>query len=69
MDTISPKKRSENMKRIKSKNTKPELFVRKMLFKMGYISRINWKNCLVIQIQFFPAKKSNLCSWVFLASA
>jgi len=35
-DTISPARRSWNMSRIKSKNTKPEMIVRSTLHKMGY---------------------------------
>ena len=34
--------RSQNMARIKSKNTKPEIYIRKLLFKMGYRYRINY---------------------------
>ena len=36
MDTFSKKKRSEIMSRIKGKNTKPEMIVRKYLFSKGY---------------------------------
>ena len=36
MDTVSKKKRSEIMSRIRSKNTKPEMLVRKYLFSKGY---------------------------------
>ncbi len=43
MDRISKTKRSWNMSRITNKNTKPELFVRKLLFKNGYRYRLNDK--------------------------
>ena len=43
MDKLSKTKRSWNMSRIPSKNTKPELFVRKLLFKNGYRYRLNDK--------------------------
>lgn len=43
-DTISKKTRSRNMARIKSKNTKPELLVRKYLFKKGLRYRLYNKN-------------------------
>jgi len=36
MDKISKKARSRNMAAIKSKNTKPEMFVRKLLYFLGY---------------------------------
>lgn len=39
-DIVSPEKRSQNMSSIKSKNTKPEIFVRKQLFARGYRYRI-----------------------------
>jgi DNA mismatch endonuclease (patch repair protein) len=40
MDTISPERRSENMRRIRGKDTKPELIVRRALFAMGYRYRL-----------------------------
>lgn len=36
MDRISPERRSALMSRIRSKDTKPELIVRRMLHRMGY---------------------------------
>jgi DNA mismatch endonuclease, patch repair protein len=41
MDTISPERRSENMRNIRAKNTKPELIVRKAVFAMGYRYRLH----------------------------
>lgn len=41
MDSLSKKSRSENMKRIRSTNTKPELFIRKELFKRGFRYRLH----------------------------
>lgn len=41
MDHLSPQKRSWNMSRIKSKNTKPEVIVRSLLHKMGYRFRLH----------------------------
>ena len=40
-DLISPEKRSELMAKIKSKNTKPEILVRKFLFSKGYRYRLH----------------------------
>ncbi len=45
MTDVHPKEiRSFNMSRIKGKNTKPEIMVRKFLFKKGFRYRINVKN-------------------------
>lgn len=40
-DRHDSKTRSYNMRQIKSKNTKPELWVRKYLFSQGFRYRIN----------------------------
>lgn len=42
-DIFSAEKRSEIMSRIRSKNTKPELFVRSLLHKMGFRFRLHSK--------------------------
>ena len=39
-DIVSPQKRSQNMSAIRSKNTKPEVYLRKLLFAQGYRYRI-----------------------------
>lgn len=39
-DSLTPERRSWNMSRIKSKNTKPEIYLRKLLFAKGYRYRI-----------------------------
>ena len=43
-DRITAEKRSWNMSRIKSRDTKPEIRVRSMLHKLGYRFRLNKKN-------------------------
>lgn len=43
-DTISPERRSQNMSAIRSKNTKPEIYLRKLLFAEGYRYRIAEKS-------------------------
>ena len=43
MDTVSKKKRSEIMSRIRSKNTKPELMVRKYILSRGHRYRLHVK--------------------------
>jgi len=42
-DTTSPKRRSEIMSHIRSKDTSIELMVRRRLFSMGYRYRVNYK--------------------------
>jgi DNA mismatch endonuclease, patch repair protein len=43
-DVHSPEVRSYNMSRIKGKNTKPEMLVRKFLFSNGFRYRLHVKN-------------------------
>lgn len=43
MDTLTSKQRSDLMSRIRSSNTKPELFVRRLLWSMGYRYRLHEK--------------------------
>ena|SRR5271157_871644 len=42
MDIYNREKRSQIMANVKSRNTKPEMVVRKLLFSMGYRYRINY---------------------------
>lgn len=44
MDTVSPNKRSEIMSKIRGKDTKIEVAVRKALFRLGFRYRKNVKN-------------------------
>lgn len=41
MDKLTPQARSLNMSKIRAKNTKPELMVRSILWKMGYRYRLH----------------------------
>jgi DNA mismatch endonuclease (patch repair protein) len=43
-DRISVRLRSENMRRIKSKNTSPELLVRRLVYALGYRYRLHRKD-------------------------
>ena len=43
MKKNKPMPRSENMARVKSKNTKPEIFLRKLLWHKGFRYRLNYK--------------------------
>ncbi len=44
MDVLSPEQRHKAMAAIKSKNTKPELQIRKLLFSLGYRFRLQRKD-------------------------
>ncbi len=44
MDLITPERRSENMRRIRSKDMKPELQVRRLVHAMGYRYRLHRKD-------------------------
>lgn len=66
MDTISKEKRSWNMSRIRNKDTRPELMVRKYLFSKGYRYYVN--SSLEGRPDIvFPAKKAVVfvhgCFW------
>ncbi|MGD0788606.1 MAG: very short patch repair endonuclease [Terracidiphilus sp.] len=41
VDTVPPSKRSEVMALVRSKDSRPELFVRKLVFAMGYRFRLH----------------------------
>ncbi len=43
-DIVSPERRSKNMSAIRSKDTKPEIYLRKLLFAEGYRYRIAEKS-------------------------
>ncbi len=43
MDIVTPEQRSRNMAAIRSKNTKPEVYFRKLLFSRGYRYSLNSK--------------------------
>lgn len=44
MDKISPERRSTNMRNIRSKNTAPELVLRRLLYKLGYRYRLHGRH-------------------------
>lgn len=41
MDTLSPQERSERMGRVKGKDTKPEMTVRRLVHQLGYRYRLH----------------------------
>lgn len=66
-DSLSPEKRSWNMSRIRSKNTKPEKIVRSLLHGMGYRFRLHCKDLPGTPDIVLPKHKTvvfvNGCFW------
>jgi DNA mismatch endonuclease, patch repair protein len=67
VDRISVSKRSWNMRRIRSKNTSPEIRLRKVLFSLGFRYRINCKGMSGKPDLVFPKYQSVVfvhgCFW------
>jgi len=67
MDVHSPKQRSYNMSQIKSKNTRPEMLVRKWLWSQGYRYRLHQKGLPGKPDIVFPGRRKVLfvhgCFW------
>ncbi len=51
--------RSEIMRRVRSKDTKPELIVRKLTHSLGFRYRLHVKDYPANQTWFFPAKRKS----------
>lgn len=62
-----PMARSENMARVKNKNTKPEIYLRKLLWHRGFRYRINYKQLPGSPDIFIPRYNTiifvNGCFW------
>lgn len=67
MDRLTPERRSWLMSRVGSKNTKPELVVRRLVFSMGYRYRLHSKHLPGSPDLVFPGRKKvvfvNGCFW------
>ena len=67
MKKNKPMTRSENMARVKSKNTKPEIFLRKLLWHKGFRYMVNYKNLPGSPDIYLPKYKTaifvNGCFW------
>jgi len=67
MDRLTAQRRSWLMSRVKSKNTKPELVVRRLVFGMNYRYRLHAKNLPGHPDLVFPGRKKvifvNGCFW------
>jgi len=67
MDKLSAERRSENMRRIKSKGMKPELTVRKLVHRLGFRFRLHRKDLPGTPDLTFPGRKKVIfvhgCFW------
>lgn len=67
MDSISRRSRSENMRRIRSANTKPELAVRSLTHRLGFRFRIHRRDLPGSPDLVFPSKQKVIfvhgCFW------
>ena len=66
-DRVSPKKRSYIMSRVKTKDTGPELLLRRALHKRGYRYRVNVKKLPGKPDIVFPSRRKLVfvhgCFW------
>lgn len=67
MDKLSSEERSKLMAKVKSKNTKPELSVRKLIFSLGYRYRLHSTKLPGSPDLVFPGRKKVIfvhgCFW------
>jgi DNA mismatch endonuclease (patch repair protein) len=67
VDTVSPAYRSEIMSRVRGKDTKPEMLVRRMVHGAGYRYRLHVRNLPGKPDLVFPARRKvvfiNGCFW------
>lgn len=66
-DTLSPSERSERMSRVRGKDTKPELVVRRLVYGRGYRYRLHRRDLPGIPDLVFPSRKKVVfihgCFW------
>ena len=67
MDKLDPQRRAENMRRIRNKNTGPEVLLRSMLHKQGYRFRLHRKDLPGRPDIVFPTRRKAVfvhgCFW------
>jgi DNA mismatch endonuclease (patch repair protein) len=67
MDTLSPARRSANMARIRSKDTSPELVLRRLIHGLGYRFRLHRKDLPGKPDLVFPSRRKVIfvhgCFW------
>lgn len=68
-DTFTKSERSRIMAAVRSKDTKPEMAVRRLVHALGYRYRLHVRSLPGSPDLVFPAQKGHPRSWVFLASA
>ena len=67
MDNLTPQQRSENMRRVHGKGTKPELAVRSLVHRLGYRYRLHDKKLPGKPDLVFPSRRKVIlvhgCFW------
>jgi len=67
VDTLSKEQRSKQMSLVRSKNTEPEMIVRRLVFSLGYRYRLHAAKLLGRPDLVFPSKKQLIfvhgCFW------
>lgn len=67
MDTLTPEQRSERMSRVRGKDTKPEMIVRRLVHGMGFRYRLHRRNLPGSPDLVFPSRKRAIfvhgCFW------
>lgn len=67
MDTLSPQQRSERMSRVRGRDTKPEMQVRRLVHAMGYRFRLHRRDLPGVPDLVFPSRRKVIfvhgCFW------
>jgi len=67
MDTLTPQQRSERMSRVRSRNSKPELLVRRIAHALGYRFRLHRRDLPGTPDLVFPSRRKVIfvhgCFW------
>jgi DNA mismatch endonuclease (patch repair protein) len=67
VDVLTPEQRQRNMAAIKGKNTKPEMVVRQLVYRLGYRYRLHRKDLPGKPDLFFPGRRKIIeihgCYW------
>lgn len=67
MDTITPEQRSEVMRRVRGKDTGPEMAVRRLVHAMGYRYRLHRRDLAGVPDLTFPSRRKAIfvhgCFW------
>lgn len=67
MDTLTPEQRSERMSRVRGRDTKPEMLVRRLAHRMGYRYRLHRRDLPGAPDLVFPSRMKVIfvhgCFW------